>query len=58
MESYALYVTAATLKKKALTILTMSDSFLDPVILTAEERQKGLVDMIGLAVATAENFAD
>ena len=58
MESYALYVTAAALKKKALTILTMSDSFLDPVILTAEERQKGLVDMIGLAVATAENFAD
>lgn len=57
MESYALFCNAAKLKKKALTILTCSDSFVKEGILTPEERQLGLVNMINLAIKTAERFA-
>lgn len=57
MESYALYATAAELKKKALTILTVSDSFCKPGVLTPEQRQSGLVDMTEIAIAVAEDFA-
>lgn len=58
MESYALYVTAADLKKRALCLLTISDSFHGEPELTAEQRQLGLVDMVEIAIATAEKFAD
>ena len=57
MEAYALYCNAARFGKKALTILTVSDSFVDDVILTPEERQTGLDQMIQLSIATAERFA-
>lgn len=57
MESYALYVTAHELHKRALTILTVTDSFVKKGALTAEERQTGLFKMIDIAVLTAEKFA-
>jgi purine-nucleoside phosphorylase len=53
MESYALYCNAAYLHKKALTILTCSDSNVTGAGLTAAERQTALVTMfkIGLHFA-------
>ena len=57
MESFALYCNAAKLNKRALCILTVSDSFLTPQILTAEERQKGLIQMIELGISVAEEIA-
>ena len=57
MEAYSLYTNAARLKKKAMVILTISDSFVSDTILTPEERQTGLNSMIELAIATAERFA-
>ena len=57
MESYALYVNAAYLGKKALTLLTVTDSFVKEGRLTAQERQTGLFNMIDIAVETAEKFA-
>lgn len=58
MEAFALYCNAAKLKKKALTILTVSDSFLIKGELTPQERQKGLTRMMEIGVETAEKFAD
>ena len=59
MESYALYANAAKLHKKALCLLTVTDSFLDhQTKLTSEERAFGLGRMIELAIATAERFCD
>ena len=57
MESYALYVNAAYLGKKALTLLTVTDNFVKEGHLTAQERQTGLFNMIDIAVETAEKFA-
>ena len=57
MESYALYVNAADLGKKALTLLTVTDNFVKEGRLTAQERQTGLFNMIDIAVETAEKFA-
>lgn len=55
MESYALYTTAAKLKKKALCILTVTDSFTDHSrIATVEERQVGLEKMVKVALEIAE----
>ena len=57
MESYSLYVNAARLGKKALCLLTVTDSFIDhSTKLTAEQRAYGLSKMIELAIATAERF--
>ena len=50
MESYALYCNAAFLGKEALTILTVSDSFVDTEITTAEERQKTFTAMMEIAL--------
>ena len=50
MESYALYCNAAFLGKEALTILTVSDSFVDDEITTAEERQKTFTAMMEIAL--------
>ena len=59
MESYALYVNAAALGKKALCLLTVTDSFIDhSKKLTSEERAFGLGRMIELAIATAEHYCD
>jgi len=57
MESFALYCNAAKLGKKALCLLTVTDSFVKPGKATVEERQQGLVQMIEVAIATAEKFA-
>lgn len=56
MESYALYCIAAKYHKKALTILTVSDSFLGSEAMTSEERQKNLLDMIETAIGVADRF--
>ncbi|MCH3977312.1 MAG: purine-nucleoside phosphorylase [Bacilli bacterium] len=54
MESYALYTTAARLNKKALCLLTVTDSFVDHSRrATAEERQNGLAKMIEVALEIA-----
>ena len=58
MESYSLYAEAALARKKALCILTISDSFVDEGILTPEQRQNGLSDMVNLAIAAAEPYCD
>ncbi|MDR2793138.1 MAG: purine-nucleoside phosphorylase [Treponema sp.] len=54
MESYALYCNAAYCKKKALTILTCSDSDITGDSLSAEDRQKALKAMfqVGLSIGT------
>jgi purine-nucleoside phosphorylase len=56
MESYALYCNAAWLGKKALTILTCSDSNVTGKSMGADERQKSLGNMfkVGLAFAGLE----
>ena len=57
MESYSLYVNAAKFHKKALCLLTVTDSFIDhSKKLTSEQRAFGLTRMIELAVATAEHY--
>lgn len=55
MESAGLFATAASLGKKALTILTVSDHFvLEEADLTPLERQTALDEMIRIALDTAE----
>ena len=57
MESYALYCNAAKLHKKAMCLLTVTDSFVDKSRkATPEERAHGLYDMIEIAIAAAERF--
>ena len=59
MESYALYANAARFNKKALCLLTVTDSFINrDKKLTSEERAFGLGRMIELAIATAEHYCD
>ena len=53
MESFALFHNANALGKRAACLLTISDSFVDKVELSAEERQKSFTDMIKLALETA-----
>lgn len=53
MESYALYATAASLGKKALTILTVSDSFIFSEETTAEQREKSFSQMMEIALEIA-----
>lgn len=58
MESYALYTNAAKLGKKALCLLTVTDSFIKKDRkATPEERMTGLSQMIQIAINTAERFA-
>ncbi len=57
MESYSLYANAARFNKKALCLLTVTDSFINrDERLSAEERAFGLSRMIELAIATAEHY--
>lgn len=53
MESFALFHNAAVLGKNAACILTISDSFVNSKITTAEERQKSFTDMMEIALNTA-----
>ncbi len=57
MESYALYCNAARLGKKALCLLSVSDSLVKGTATTPEERQTGLGKMIEIAIETAETIA-
>jgi len=56
MESYGLFINAMRLHKKALCVLTVSDTFVnkDEKELTKEERQEKLNDMFELALTLAE----
>ncbi len=56
MESYALYANAATLGKKALGIFTVSDSFHHEPMLTPEQRQLGLTNMVEVALQIVEKL--
>lgn len=59
MESYSLYANAARFNKKALCLLTVTDSFINrDERLSSEERAFGLIRMIELAIATAEHYID
>jgi purine-nucleoside phosphorylase len=53
MESYALFAVAAFLKKKALTVLTVSDSLVTHEATTPEERERHFLQMMELALAIA-----
>lgn len=53
MESFALFHNANMLGKRAACILTISDSFVDCVELSAEERQNSFTKMMKLALETA-----
>lgn len=50
METYALYCLASYYKKQALTILTVSDSFITKQETTPEERQTGFINMMKIAL--------
>lgn len=50
MESYALFVNAMLLGKRAATLLMVSDSFLFTEQLSSQEREQGLDNMITLAL--------
>jgi purine-nucleoside phosphorylase len=50
METYALYCLASYYHKKALTILTVSDSFVNSKVTTAEERQTSFTNMMKIAL--------
>lgn len=51
MESAALYINAAALGKKALTICTVSDHIFTHEATTAEEREKNFTDMMKVALS-------
>lgn len=57
MESFALYINAKYLGKKAITMLTVTDHFIKEGRLTAEQRQTGLKEMIDSAIDLAEIYA-
>lgn len=53
MESYALYINAARAGKKAMTVLSISDSFVTSESTSAETRQTGFTKMMKLALEVA-----
>ena len=53
MESFALFHNANMTGKKAACLLTISDSFVKPEMLTAEERQNSMKQMIEIALEAA-----
>lgn len=54
METYALYCLAAQYHKEALTILTISDSFITSEETTSEQRRTGFTNMMKVALSLAE----
>ena len=52
METSALYTLAAKYGRKALTILTVSDSIVSQELTTSEEREKTFTDMVEIALET------
>ena len=57
MESFALFHNARQLGKHAACLLTISDSFVDHVELTSEQRQNSFTDMMRLALGTAVSLS-
>lgn len=57
MEAFSLYCNAARFKKRALCLLTVSDSYLVKEELTTDQRQNGLLRMLEIGIETAEQFA-
>ena len=53
MESYGLYVNAARCKKRALTIMSVSDSFITKESVSVKKRQDGFKAMMEVALDTA-----
>ena len=53
MESYALYINAAKFGKKALTVLSISDSLVTKEETSSETRQTGFTKMMKLALEIA-----
>jgi len=53
METYALYINAAKFNKKALTIMSVSDSFVSEEVTDASERETGFKSMMEIALETA-----
>lgn len=53
MESYALYINAARANKKALTIMSVSDSLVSKEETSAKEREIGFKTMMEIALETA-----
>jgi purine-nucleoside phosphorylase len=53
MEAAALYMNAIKAKKRALAILTISDSIVTGEATTAEERQNSFTQMMEVALETA-----
>ena len=53
MEAFALFPDARYLKKSAATILTVSDIIPTHERISADEREKALLPMINLALASA-----
>ncbi len=53
MESASLYATASRLNKRALSILTVSDSLVSGKETTSDEREKSFTDMIKIALSVA-----
>ncbi len=59
MESFALFYTAKKLNKKALSLLTVSNHFVNKEEdLTQKEKQVSMKNMMTLAIDVAERFAD
>lgn len=56
MESFALFYNASVLGKRAVCLLTISDSFVSDDETTAEEREKSFTEMIKLALNTASEL--
>lgn len=56
MESYALYINAAKLGKKAMTVLSISDSFITEKVTTSEMRQNGFTNMMKLSLEVASEL--
>lgn len=52
MEAYALYTIANKLKKKALTVLTVSDSLVTHEQLSSRDRQESFIEMMELGLET------
>ena len=58
METAALYATASRLGKRALSILTVSDSLVTGEATSAEEREKTFTEMMELALSVAKGISE
>ncbi|WP_338970138.1 purine-nucleoside phosphorylase [Spiroplasma endosymbiont of Labia minor] len=56
MEAFALFANAKINNKQAACLLTISDSFVDEVTTTPNERQHNFLDMVKIALNVAEKY--